>query len=84
MIKDLARKVEFFASTEDEAMDIVDDAREEENGEYIVGQNIQAKSNKNGEYFHVILNYKFNTPAGIMESELNDEETPQTTTEEEK
>lgn len=77
MIKDLSRKEECFASTEDEALDIVENAQDSENGEYIIGQSILKKSNKNGEYWLVKLDYKFNTPAGIMETEqdTNDENT---------
>lgn len=77
MIKSLNKKEEFFASTEDEALDIVDEAQEGEFGESIIGQTILKKSNKNGEYWLVKLEYKFNTPAGIMETEqdANDENT---------
>ena len=75
MIKDLSRKEECFASTEDEALDIVENAQDSENGEYIIGQSILKKSNKNGEYWLVKLDYKFNTPAGIMETDQEQIET---------
>ncbi len=75
MIKDLSRKEECFASTEDEALDIVENAQDSENGEYIIGQSILKKSNKNGEYWLVKLDYKFNTPAGIMETDQEQVET---------
>lgn len=75
MIKDLSRKEECFASTEDEALDIVENAQDGENGEYIIGQSILKKSNKNGEYWLVKLDYKFNTPAGIMETDQEQVET---------
>ncbi|MDW5524662.1 hypothetical protein R6Z02_12960 [Carnobacterium maltaromaticum] len=75
MIKDLSRKEECFASTEDEALDIVENAQDGENGEYIIGQSILKKSNKNGEYWLVNLDYKFNTPAGIMETDQEQVET---------
>lgn len=73
MKRQLNTKEQWFATTEEEANAIVQDAREEF-GEDLIGHAIELKSNKNGEYYLVKLNMKFNTPAGIMESELIDEE----------
>lgn len=76
MKKQLNTKEQWFANTEDEANQIVEDAKEEF-GEDVVGQSIELKSNKNGEYYLVKLTMKYNTPAGIMESqqeELEDNE----------
>ncbi|MBF7125671.1 hypothetical protein ITR00_06300 [Pediococcus pentosaceus] len=69
MIKPLKRKQEYFVTTEDNALDLVDDLREAEDGKYITGQQVQFKSNKNGNYYRVVVEYAFNTPAGIMESD---------------
>lgn len=68
MKKQLNTKEQWFANTEDEANQIVEDAKEEF-GEDVVGQSIELKSNKNGEYYLVKLTMKYNTPAGIMESQ---------------
>lgn len=73
MKRQLNTKEQWFATTEEEANAIVQDAREEF-GDDVVGYGIDLKSNKSGEYYLVKLNMKFNTPAGIMESELIDEE----------
>ena len=73
MKRQLNTKEQWFATTEEEANAIVQDAREEF-GEDLIGHAIELKSNKNGEYYLVNLNMKFNTPAGIMESELIAEE----------
>lgn len=76
MIKKLTRKEEYFIESEDEALDFVDSRRDAEDGELIVNQNVQHKSNKNGDYFRVLLEYRYNTPSGIMETldESEDEE----------
>lgn len=71
MIKKLSRKEEYFIETEDEALDFVDARRDADDGDLIVSQNVQHKSNKNGDYYRVVLEYRYNTPAGIMET-LND------------
>lgn len=68
MKKQLNTREQWFANTEDEANQIVEDAKEEF-GEDVVGQSIELKSNKNGEYYLVKLTMKYNTPAGIMESQ---------------
>ena len=73
MKKQLKTKEEWFATTEDEANKIVEEAKEEFPDE-LVGHSINLKSNKSGEYYLVKLDLKFNTPAGIMESELANEE----------
>lgn len=73
MKRQLNTKEQWFASTAEEAEQIVLDAKEEFE-EDLIGDAIELKSNKNGEYYLVKLNMKFNTPAGIMESELADEE----------
>lgn len=73
MIKNLNRKEVFFTETEDEALALVDECRGAEDGDKIVGQKIQQKANKNGDYWLVELQFKFNTPAGIMESEADPE-----------
>lgn len=73
MIKKLSRKEEYFISTEDEALDFVDERRAGEDGDLIIAQQVQHKSNKNGDYYRVVLEYRYNTPAGIMETELEDE-----------
>ncbi|MBO0467914.1 hypothetical protein JZO73_10265 [Enterococcus plantarum] len=72
MRKQLNTKEQWFANTEEEANKIVDEAKEEFPDE-MIGHSIQQKSNKAGEYFLVKLDMKFNTPAGIMESELSNE-----------
>lgn len=69
MKKQLNTKEQWFADTQEEAEKIVLDAKEEFPDE-LIGYSIQEKSNKSGEYFLVKLDMKFNTPAGIMESEL--------------
>jgi hypothetical protein len=69
MKKQLNTKEQWFADTQSEAEKIVLDAKEEFPDE-LIGYSIQEKSNKSGEYFLVKLDMKFNTPAGIMESEL--------------
>ncbi len=74
MRKQLNTKEQWFASSEEEANKIVDEAKSEFPDE-LVGHSINLKSNKAGEYYLVKLEIKFNTPAGIMESELiNDSE----------
>jgi hypothetical protein len=72
MIKNLSRKEEYFVSTEDEALDLIDDKRSGKDGSFIIGQQMTEKVNKYGVYFRVLLEYRFNTPAGIME--VSDEE----------
>lgn len=77
MRKQLNTKEQWFADTREEAEKIVEESREEFPDE-LIGYAIQEKSNKSGEYYLIKLDMKFNTPAGIMESELgyaeNDEE----------
>lgn len=70
MRKQLNTKEQWFADTEQEANKIVEQAKEEFPDE-LTGYSIQEKSNKAGEYYLVKLEMKFNTPAGIMESELS-------------
>lgn len=72
MKRQLNTKEQWFALTEEEANQIVTDAKDELNNT-LVGHSILHKSNKNGEYFLVKLDMKYNTPAGIMESELVNE-----------
>lgn len=72
MIKPLSTKKEFFISSEAEALDFVDDCRDGKDGELIVAQQVQHKSNKNGDYWRVVLEYRYNTPAGIQESQAED------------
>lgn len=69
MRKQLNTKEQWFANTEEEANKIVDETKNEFPDE-LVGHSINLKSNKAGEYYLVKLEMKFNTPAGIMESEL--------------
>lgn len=68
MKKQLNTKEQWFANTEEEAQQIVDDAKSEF-GEELIGHAIQLKSNRNGEYYQVKLDMKYNTPAGIMETQ---------------
>lgn len=67
MTKKLSRKEEYFVPTEDEALDLIDERRASEEGQYIIGQQMNEKVNKYGVYYRVVLGYRFNTPAGIME-----------------
>lgn len=69
MRKQLNTKEQWFANTEEEANKIVEETKEEFSNE-LIGYSIQEKSNKTGEYYLVKLDMKYNTPAGIMESEL--------------
>ncbi|TLQ49300.1 hypothetical protein FEZ33_01320 [Ruoffia tabacinasalis] len=71
MKKQLNTKEQWFANTEEEANQIVEDARDEF-GEEVIGHAIDLKSNKNGEYYLVKLNMKYNTAAGIMETQAED------------
>lgn len=73
MRRELKTKEEWFATTEEEANKIVTEAKEDSPDE-LIGHSIALKSNKAGEYFLVKLDFKYNTPAGIMESELYYEE----------
>lgn len=77
MRRELKFKEEWFATTEEEVNKIIDEAREEYPDE-LVGHSIGLKSNKAGEYYLVKIDLKFNTPAGIMESELYHEEVAET------
>jgi hypothetical protein len=70
MQKPLKKREEFFCSTEDEALDLIDKRRDGEDGDKITVQNLEQKSNKNGSYYRVVIGYSYNTPAGIMETEL--------------
>lgn len=67
MTKKLSRKEEYFVPTEDEALDLIDEQRASDDGQFIIGQQMQEKVNKYGTYYRVVLEYRFNTPAGIME-----------------
>mgnify|MGYP004701794653 CR=1 FL=1 len=67
MIKKLSRKEEYFVEDEGAALDLIDDQRATEDGQFIIGQQMQEKVNKYGTYYRVVLEYRFNTPAGIME-----------------
>lgn len=68
MIKPLSIKKEFFADNEAEALNFVDDKRDGTDGEFIIAQQVNHKSNKNGDYWRVLLTYRYNTAAGIQES----------------
>lgn len=93
MRKQLNVKEQWFADTEEEANAIVEEARNDD-PDSLTGHGINLKSNKSGEYYLVKLEFKYNTPAGIMESELSnddsdeeetwDNEENETTNEEEK
>lgn len=93
MRKQLNVKEQWFADTEEEANAIVEEARNDD-PDSLTGHGINLKSNKSGEYYLVKLEFKYNTPAGIMESELSnddsdeeetwDDEENETTNEEEK
>lgn len=72
MIKKLSRKEIVFITDQDEALDYVDKKLAEEDGQYISNQQVGLKSNKNGSYYRVVLEYKYNTPAGIMETDEYD------------
>jgi len=80
MIKKLSRKEIVFITDQDEALDYVDKKLAEDDGQYIASQQVGLKSNKNGSYYRVVLDYKYNTPAGIMETDeyedavVNDDE----------
>lgn len=67
MAKKLSRKEEYFVETEDAALDLIDEQRATDDGQYIIGQQMNEKVNKYGTYYRVVLEYRFNTPAGIME-----------------
>lgn len=67
MIKKLSRKEEYFVETEDAALDLIDEQRATDDGQFIIVQQMQEKVNKYGTYYRVVLEYRFNTPAGIME-----------------
>lgn len=69
MIKKLSHKEIVFITDQDEALDYVDKKLSEDDGQYISGQQVSLKSNKNGSYYRVVLDYKYNTPAGIMETD---------------
>lgn len=72
MIKKLSRKEIVFITDQNEALDYVDKKLAEEDGQYISSQQVGLKSNKNGSYYRVVLEYKYNTPAGIMETDEYD------------
>ncbi|MHC5215417.1 hypothetical protein ACYSNR_02045 [Enterococcus sp. LJL128] len=74
MKRQLSLKEEWFATTEEEANAIVTEARKDQPDE-LIGHSINLKANKSGEYYLVKLEFKYNTPAGIMESELMNDET---------
>lgn len=82
MIKPISKSEQFFALTETDALDKIDEAYDGEHGDFIVGQSVQLKANKNGAYYLVKLDFKFNTPAGIMETMQEDEEEPEAENEE--
>jgi len=69
MIKKLNAREQHFTTSESEAYDVVEKAQDE-NGKDLIGQSIMKKSNKNGEYYLVQLDFCWNTPLGIQESEL--------------
>lgn len=73
MIKRLNTKEQYFASTQEEAEDLLYKIIDETKPQELAGYSIQQKSNKNGIYFVVTFNFKYNTPAGLMESEENGE-----------
>jgi hypothetical protein len=70
MQKPLKKREEFFCSTQNEALDLIDARMDGEDGDKITLQTIDQKSNKNGSYYRVVIGYSYNTPAGIMETEL--------------
>ncbi|MCH4165133.1 MAG: hypothetical protein LKF37_10210 [Lentilactobacillus diolivorans] len=82
MIKNLSRKEEYFVSTEDEALDLIDEKRAGKDGSFIIDQQMTEKVNKYGVYFRVLLEYRFNTPTGIMEVSDEENTTDDTDTEE--
>ena len=73
MRKQLNVKEQWFADTEEEANAIVEEARNDD-PDSLTGHGINLKSNKSGEYYLVKLEFKYNTPAGIMESELSNDD----------
>lgn len=73
MRKQLNVKEQWFADTEGEANAIVEEARNDD-PDSLTGHGINLKSNKSGEYYLVKLEFKYNTPAGIMESELSNDD----------
>lgn len=73
MQKPLKKREEFFTETEQEALDLIDDRRASADGDQITTQNIEQKANKNGTYYRVVIGYTYNTPAGIMETLVEDE-----------
>lgn len=76
MIKKLSRKEEYFVETEDAALDLIDEQRATDDGQFIIAQQMQEKVNKYGTYYRVVLEYRFNTPAGIMEvSDVENDDT---------
>lgn len=73
MEKRLNEKLEFFVTTEKEAEELIGDYKEDY-AEELQSYSFDRKSNKAGEYVLVKIKLKYNTPAGIMESELYHEE----------
>ncbi|EAG8700781.1 hypothetical protein CHT76_08725 [Listeria monocytogenes] len=66
MKKELTFKQQWFATSKAEAAGIVEDAKKDK---HLVKQSITEKSNKNGDYFQVDVEFKYNTARGLMEVE---------------
>ncbi|MBC2367814.1 hypothetical protein HBP99_04165 [Listeria booriae] len=66
MKRQLTVKEEYFATTKKEAEELINEAKEDK---HLTKQSIIEKSNKNGEYFQVDIEFKYNTARGLMEVE---------------
>lgn len=67
-VKELNAKEQHYADTNEEAEDIVKEAKEEIS---LTSWRITEKHNKYGTYFLVDLTFSYNTPKEIMESAQN-------------
>ncbi|MBC2196291.1 hypothetical protein [Listeria booriae] len=66
MKRQLIFKEQWFATTKKEAEEIIEEAMEDK---HIVKRAITEKSNRNGDYFQVDIEFKYNTARGLMEVE---------------
>ncbi|EBF5150459.1 hypothetical protein ACG2Y5_002603 [Listeria monocytogenes] len=66
MKKQLTVKESYFATTKKEAEDVVKEALEDK---HLIKQAITEKSSKNGDYFQIDVEFKYNTARGLMEGE---------------
>lgn len=68
-VKELNAKEQHYADTNDEAEEIVREAKEDI---YLTSWKISEKHNKYGTYFLVDLAFTYDTPREIMENAAND------------